>query len=236
MLTAVILAGGKGSRIIEESLYRPKPMIKIGNEPILVHIINIYVKYGVKKFIICAGYKKDVIEKFFYKNKKFLNLEIQIIDTGLNTMTAGRIKKIEKFLKKTKYFLATYGDGVSNVNIKKLIKFHSKQKTIATLTAVFPQNRYGLIKSNKKEIVTSFNEKPKNTINIVNGGFFVFNKEVFKYISNSKSILERETLKKLSKIKQLSAFKHRGFWYAMDTMRDKYYLENLIKKRKAPWI
>ncbi len=236
MLTAVILAGGKGSRIIEESQYRPKPMINIGNEPILIHIMKIYAKYGVKKFIICAGYKKDIIKKFFYRNKKFSNWEIQIIDTGLNTMTGGRIKKIEKYLKDTKYFLATYGDGVSNVNIKKLINFHIKQKTIATLTAVFPQNRYGLLKSNKKKIVTSFNEKPKNDSNIINGGFFVFNKEVFRFISSSKSILERETLKKLSKNSQLSAYEHKGFWYAMDTMRDKYYLQNLIKKRKAPWI
>ncbi len=236
MLTAVILAGGKGSRIIEESQYRPKPMINIGNEPILIHIMKIYAKYGIKKFIICAGYKKDIIKKFFYKNKKFSNWEIQIIDTGLNTMTGGRIKKIEKYLKNTKYFLATYGDGVSNVNIKKLINFHIKQKTIATLTAVFPQNRYGLLKSNKKKIVTSFNEKPKNDSNIINGGFFVFNKEVFRFISSSKSILERETLKKLSKNSQLSAYEHKGFWYAMDTMRDKFYLQNLIKKRKAPWI
>lgn len=236
MTTAVILAGGKGSRIIEESIFKPKPMIEVGKEPILIHIMRIFSKHNINNFIICAGYKKEVIKKYFKKNI-FSNWNIQVVDTGLNTMTGGRIKKIEKYLNKSDpFFLATYGDGVSNINIKKLIRFHKKQKKIATLTAVFPQNRYGLLKSNNKNIVTHFSEKPNNTETIINGGFFVFNREIFNFIKKPKSILEKETLSKLTKKKQLCAFKHKGFWYAMDTMRDKYYLENLIKKRKAPWI
>ena len=236
MYTAVILAGGKGSRIIEESIHRPKPMIQIGKEPILIHIMKIFSKHKINNFIICAGYKKDIIKKYF-KKKKYTHWNIQIVDTGLNTMTGGRIKKIQKYMKNSDpFFLATYGDGVSNIDITKLIKFHKKQNTIATLSAVFPQNRYGLLESNKKNIVTKFREKPKNNQTPVNGGFFVFNKEIFKYIKESKSVLEKETLTKLTEMRQLSSFKHNGFWYSMDTMRDKYYLEDLLKKKKAPWI
>ncbi len=226
-MKCVILAGGKGTRISELSKITPKPMIHVLGEPIIIKIIKHYLKYGIKDFIVAAGYKKKVFEEYF-KNKKFKNCNIKVVDTGLNTMTGGRIKRLKKYLKDST-FLLTYGDGVSNVNVKKLIKFHLKNKKIGSLTAVRPPARFGAIKLNGKK-VTYFKEKSKLDEGWINGGFFVLEPKIFDYIKGDKTFFEREPLQKISKINQLCAFRHYGFWQCMDTLRDKEILEKALKK------
>jgi glucose-1-phosphate cytidylyltransferase len=228
-MKCVILAGGRGTRISELTKNIPKPMIKISGKPILYHIMKHYSNYGFKDFIIAAGYKKNIVINFF-KNKKFPKWKIKVVDTGRNTMTGGRLKRLEKFLG-DETFMLTYGDGLSNINLNKLIRFHKKHKKISTLTSVRPPARFGAIKISGNK-VTYFKEKFKLDEGWINGGFFVFEPEIFKYIKGDKTYLEREPLQKISRRKQLFAFKHCGFWQCMDTLRDKDLLEKELKKRK----
>jgi glucose-1-phosphate cytidylyltransferase len=230
----VIFAGGYGTRISEESDYIPKPMVKIGKKPILWHIIKYYSVFGFSNFIICGGYKIEVLKEYFKNNKaKFeKSWNIKIVNTGKNSNTGERLKRIEKYLDNT--FCLTYGDGLSNVNIKKLVQFHKKNKTIATLTTVKPIPHFGKIqfKGNK---VTKFFEKDQKKENWINAGFFVCEKEIFKYLNKKNSIFETDVLPVLAKRKKLLAYKHKSFWYCMDTLRDKRYLNNLWVSKKAPW-
>ena len=225
-MKVVILAGGFGTRIAEAN--GPKPMVNIGNKPILYHIINYYKKFGYNDFIVALGYKGNFIKKKFKKYK----FNIQFVDTGLNTMTGGRVKKLKKYLNNERFML-TYGDGLSNVNLSKLLKHHIASKKIATVTAVHPPARFGeiIIKSNR---VTEFNEKIQSKQNWINGGFFVFEPEFLNYIKGDQISLEAEPLTTISKKGLLAAYKHENFWQCMDTMKDKNYLEELWKK-KAPW-
>ena len=237
----IILAGGKGTRISEYTKTIPKPMIKIGNRPILIHIINHYTNYGYKDFYIALGYKKNIILDYFKKFKKidkpFLHtvnkkkIRITLSYTGENTLTGGRIKRMKKFINKNEDFMFTYGDGVSNVNIKKLYSFHKKNKKLVTVTAVRPPARFGEI-TLKKSRVTSFKEKPQVSEGWINGGFFVAKYNFFNLIKGDKTILEKEPLEIASKKKQLYAFTHKGFWKCMDTFRDKKVLEETFKKNK----
>ena len=228
-MKVVILAGGKGTRLSEYTKTIPKPMIKIGNKTILEHIIQYYEKFGFKEFIIASGYKSKIIENHFKKKK-----HIKIINTGLNTLTGLRIKKLEKYLNET--FMLTYGDGLSNINLDRLLKFHKKSKRLATLTSVHPPARFGEIQT-KKNLVSKFEEKPQLQKGWINGGFFVFEPGFFKFLSIRKNVmLEREPLQKLVKKKELSAYEHEDFWFCMDNLRDKNVLENLVKFKKAPWL
>ena len=240
-MKTIILAGGKGTRISEYTKTIPKPMIKIGNKPILIHIIEHYSKYGHKDFFIALGHKSQVIKKYFkkfkkldeafnYKTKNF-NVSITLSYTGKNTLTGGRIKRMAKFINKNEDFMFTYGDGVSNVNIKKLVQFYKNSKKLITVTAVRPPARFGeiTIKNNR---VNTFKEKPQVTTGWINGGFFISNYNFFKLIKNDKTILEREPLEQASKNNQLYAFKHKGFWKCMDTLRDKEVLEKIYKRNK----
>ncbi len=227
-MKVVILAGGLGTRISEYTKTIPKPMIEINKKPILHRIMDHYSKYGFKDFYIALGYKGHVIKKYF-KKKKIKDWNINLINTGKRTMTGGRLKRLEKIIK-NETFLMTYGDGLSNVNIKKLINFHRKNKKLVTLTAVRPPARFGAIKL-KKNIVKYFKEKSKLDEGWINGGFFVMESKFLKYIKNDKSYLEKEPFEKLSKKKQLFAFKHDGFWQCMDTLRDKEILEDAVRKK-----
>lgn len=226
-MKVVILAGGKGTRLSEYTKLIPKPMLKILKVPLIVRIIQHYNKFGFKDFIIATGYKKKIIQNFFKKNLK--NLNIKIIDTGLSSMTGGRVKLLRKYLNKT--FMLTYGDGLSNVNIKKLLKFHKKNKYYATLTAVRPPARFGGIKISGKR-VKYFKEKSKLDEGWINGGFFVMEPKIIDYIKNYKTVLERQPLEKLSKLKKLGAFRHNGFWQCVDTIRDKELLEDALINNK----
>jgi len=226
-MKCVILAGGRGTRISELSKDIPKPMIKVLGKPIIFRIIMHYYKFGIKEFIIAAGYKKNVLEDFF-KSKKLTKLKVRVVDTGIKTMTGGRIKRLKKYLG-NETFLLTYGDGLSNVNIKKLINFHKKNNKIATLTAVRPPARFGAIKI-KGNKIKYFKEKSKLDEGWINGGFFVFENKIFNYLKSDKTYLEREPLQKISKKGELHAYKHNGFWQCMDTLRDKAILEKELKK------
>jgi len=227
MTKVIILCGGLGTRIGHETKYKPKPMIKIDDKPILWHIMKIYKNYGYNDFILSAGYKYEMIKNYFKNSNEF---KVKIVNTGLNTETGGRILLLKKYIK-DKYFFMTYGDGISDINLKKLLAFHLKNKGIATLTAVRPPVRFGEIKFKAKKI-KSFIEKPQTGSGWINGGFFVLNRDIFKFIKNKKTTFEREPLTKLYKKKKLIGYKHKGFWQCMDTIRDKIYIRNLIKKRK----
>jgi glucose-1-phosphate cytidylyltransferase len=229
-MKVVILCGGLGSRLAEETKLIPKPMVKIGKIPIVQHIINFYESYGFQDFILATGYKKEFLERYFKKNKR-----IKCVFTGKNTLTGGRLLRLKNYLSKDENFFLTYGDGLSNQNLKNLIKFHIKHKKIATLTAVRPTARFGELKIQKNK-VKRFQEKPQLKDNWINGGFFIFNVKIFNYISGDKMMLEREPFLKLTKKNELMAFKHYGFWQCMDTMRDKNVLSELWKEKKAPWI
>mgnify|MGYP001428174960 FL=1 len=233
-MKVIILCGGKGTRISEETKVIPKPMIKVGGKPILIHIMDLYKKFGFNEFILALGYKSEVIKNYF-KNKKNLNKKVKLVYTGKESLTGGRILRLKKYFKEGEDFMVTYGDGVSNLNIKKLLKFHLKHKKIATLTAVRPQLRFGELVM-KKNSVKKFREKPQSDTGWVNGGFFIFKYKIFKYIKNDNSMLEKKPLEKLAKEKQLMAYHHKSFWHCMDTLRDKIQLNNLVKNKKAPWI
>ena len=227
-MKVVILAGGLGTRISEYTKSIPKPMILINNIPILIHIINHYRKYNFNEFYIAVGYKSKIIFNYFKKNK-IKNCKINLINTGLNTMTGGRLKRLSKYLG-NETFLMTYGDGLSNVNIKKLVKFHKQKKKLVTLTAVRPPARFGAIKITNNK-VRYFKEKSSLDEGWINGGFFVIEPEIFRYIKNDKTYLERSPLEKIASKGQLTAFKHDGFWQCMDTLRDKEILEKKIKDK-----
>ncbi|MBF0491232.1 MAG: glucose-1-phosphate cytidylyltransferase [Deltaproteobacteria bacterium] len=252
-MKVVILAGGLGTRISEETHLKPKPMIEVGAKPILWHILKLYSAYGANDFIICCGYKGYVIKEYFanyflYNSDVTFDMssnkmevhqnssepwKITLVDTGENTMTGGRLKRVQNYLG-DEDFCFTYGDGLSSVNISSLIDFHKKQKTLATLTATQPPGRFGSIKILENKI-ESFEEKPQGDGAWINGGFFVLSPKVFGYIKGDESIWEREPLEKLVEEGQLSAFKHQGFWQPMDTLRDKNHLEELWASGKAPW-
>ena len=227
-MKVVILAGGFGTRLSEYTKTIPKPMIEINGKPIIFHIMKLYAKYGYKDFYIALGYKGEIIKKFFKKN--FFDWKINLIETGKNTMTGGRLKRLKKYIGQ-ETFMMTYGDGVSNINLKKLLRFHNKNKKIATLTAVRPPARFGALKI-KGQNVSYFKEKSKLDEGWINGGFFVIEPEFFKFIKNDQTYLEREPLEKLTKKKQLAAFKHSGFWQCMDTKRDKDKLDKVFKNKK----
>ena len=230
-MKCVILAGGYGTRITEESYLKPKPMIEIGAKPILWHVMKIYSVHKITDFIICCGYRGNVIKEYFSKfNSSLWN--IQLVDTGEDTMTGGRLKRIQDRIDDT--FCVTYGDGLSDVNINNLISFHKEKKSLATLTAVHPIERFGVLNISE-DYVTEFHEKFSGESSWVNGGFFVFEPEIFDYIQDDATVLERTPLETLAKEQQLTAFKHNGFWYPMDTLRDKNHLENLWSSEKAPW-
>ena len=224
----LLLAGGFGTRLSEYTHKIPKPMVEVGGKPILWHIMKHYAKYDFKDFYIALGYKGNIIKDYF-KNK-FPDWNIKFIETGRNTMTGGRIKRLAKFLS-NETFMMTYGDGLSDINLKKLLKFHRKNKKLVTLTAVRPPARFGAIKL-KGNQVSYFKEKSKLDEGWINGGFFVMEPKFIKFIKNDKTYLEREPLEKMSKKKQLAAFKHKGFWQCMDTKRDKDKINKILKSKK----
>jgi len=230
-MKAVILAGGYGTRISEESNIIPKPLIAIGGKPILWHIMKIYSTYKIDDFVICLGYKGEKIKEYFEQfDSKLWN--IQLIDTGLDTMTGGRLKRIQDKIDNT--FCVTYGDGVSDINLNNLVTFHKEKKSLATLTAIHPPERFGVLNLSG-DYVTEFHEKHTGESSWINGGFFVFEPEIFDYLQNDSTVLERAPLETLAKEQKLSAFKHNGFWHPMDTLRDKKHLEDLWTSEKAPW-
>ena len=253
-MKAVILAGGLGSRISEETHLKPKPMIEIGGRPILWHIMKIFSAHGINDFVICCGYKGYLIKEYFANY--FLHMsdvtfdmstnsmkvhqrnaepwKVTLVNTGEDTMTGGRLKRVADYVKDEEAFCLTYGDGVSDVNLTDLITFHKSQKVKATLTATTPPGRFGalIIKSNK---VTAFSEKPKGDGGMINGGFFVLSPEVMDYIADDKTTWEHEPLELLAQDGDLAAFPHYGFWQPMDTLRDKLHLEKLWQSGKAPW-
>tara|TARA_B100000886_G_scaffold280361_1_gene204450 strand:+ start:565 stop:1335 length:771 start_codon:yes stop_codon:yes gene_type:complete len=253
-MKAVILAGGFGSRLSEETYIKPKPMVEIGGKPILWHILKIYSFYGINEFIICCGYKGNVIKEFFSNyflylsditfsmvdnsmevhEKKSEPWKITLVNTGQNTMTGGRLLKVKKYLN-NESFCFTYGDGLSNVDIKKLIENHEQSNTLATVTAVQPPGRFGMLSLGKNNLVDGFIEKPQGDNSWINGGFFVLKPGIFKYLKDETTVWEQDPLFKLSKNKELSFYKHYGFWQPMDTLRDKNFLESLWLKGKAPW-
>lgn len=254
-MKVVILAGGFGTRISEESQFKPKPMIEIGGKPILWHIMKWYSKFGHNEFIVCGGYKQEVIKNYFANynlynsdvtfdfsnNGKITVLcdnsedwKVTVVDTGLNTMTGGRIKRVAKYLNPNESFLMTYGDGVADVNINECIEFHEKNKTLVTLTGVLPEGRFGVMDINDNKI-ESFREKSKMDMGWINGGFMVLEPKVLKYISGDDMPFEKDPLETLAAEGQLSCYKHKGFWQCMDTLRDKEKLEALLSTGKAPW-
>ena len=230
-MKAVILAGGYGTRISEESYLIPKPMIEIGGKPILWHIMKIYSAYKIDDFVICLGYKGEKIKEYFGQfDSKLWN--IQLVDTGEDTMTGGRLKRIQDKIDDT--FCVTYGDGLSDINLDDLILFHKEKKSLATLTAIHPPERFGVLNLSG-DYVTQFHEKHAGESSWINGGFFVFEPEIFDYLQDDSTILERMPLETLAKEQKLAAFKHNGFWHPMDTQRDKKHLEKLWASGKALW-
>ena len=254
-MEVVILCGGYGTRLGEETQLRPKPMVEIGGNPILWHIMKIFEKHNMQNFHLALGYKANFIKDYFLKynslNNDFSvnlksgkiefndiieeNWNINLTDTGLNTMTGGRLLRLKESLKNEETFMLTYGDGVSNIDLTRLLEFHKSHGKIVTVTAVRPPVRFGelIINDNKVE---EFAEKPQAEKGWINGGFFVFNKEIFNYIENDSIMLEREPLEKLSKLGELMAYKHDDFWQCMDTIREKEILEGLLNSNSAPWL
>lgn len=254
-MKVVILAGGFGTRISEESIYKPKPLIDIGGMPIIWHIMKYYSTFGFDDFIICAGYKQNCLKEYFsnyflnhsditfdMKNNNMIVHEtnsepwtVSVVDTGLNTMTGGRVKRIKNYLE-NEPFMLTYGDGVSDVNISELLQFHKKTGKIATLTAVMPGGRFGALNISNSGLIGSFREKRKDDGGWINGGFMVLEPEVLDYIPGDDTMLEKEPFEKLVSEGQLAAYKHFGFWQCMDSVKDRMTLEELIAEGRAPWI
>lgn len=252
-MKAVILAGGLGTRLAEESSLKPKPMVEIGGKPILWHVMKIYSHYGIQDFIICLGYKSYIIKEYFANyflhmsnvtfDMKFNQMQIHdnkaepwrvtLVDTGENTMTGGRLGRVKEYLRDEDFCL-TYGDGVATVDILKLVEFHREQGLLATVTAVQPSGRFGAMDIGGNQVL-QFQEKPKGDGSWINGGFFVLSPKVFDYIDGDESIWEREPLERLAADSQLAAYKHDGFWQPMDTLRDKNQLEELWASGQAPW-
>lgn len=253
-MKVVILAGGFGTRITEESHLKPKPMIGIGERPILWHIMKEYSHYGFNEFIICLGYKGYVIKEYFsdyflYTSDVTFDLEknemtvhdnfaepwkVTLVDTGLNTMTGGRIKKIQKYVG-NEPFMLTYGDGVSDININELLEYHKKQGKLATITTIHAGQRFGVLDINENNEIVSFREKNDEDGSVINGGYMVLEPEVFNYIKGDETVFEREPLEKLAQERKLCSYYHKGFWKCMDTLRDKNQLEEMWEKGQAPW-
>lgn len=253
-MKVVILAGGLGTRLSEETDIKPKPMVEIGGKPILWHIMKIYSQHGFNEFVVCLGYKGHVIKEYFANfflhhsdvtfdlkqnkmevhNSEAENWKITLVDTGKDSMTGGRIKRIQPYVNNSTFML-TYGDGVSNINIKELVDFHKKNKKMVTVTAVQPESRFGVLDINNAHEVKSFLEKPKGDIGWINGGFFVCEPEVFKYIKGDETIWEREPLENIAKDNELCAFRHEGFWKPMDSLKDKQDLNKFWDTNKAEW-
>lgn len=256
MVKVVILCGGQGTRLREETEYKPKPMVKIGNNPILWHIMKLYSHFKLFDFILCLGYKSEIIKEYFYNyeimnndftinigskkqkillnNSEELNWNVSLIDTGLKAMTGSRIKQTEKYITDD-IFLVTYGDAVANINIDELIKFHKSTGKIATLTGIRPPSKYGILEISQNSVVR-FNEKSQIE-EYVNGGFFVFNREIFNYLETADNcVLEANTLEILAKENQLAIYKHDGFWQCMDTYRDFELLNSMFNSENTPWM
>lgn len=253
-MQVVILAGGFGTRLSEETDLKPKPMVEIGGKPILWHIMKIYSHYGFTDFVVCLGYKGYLIKEYFANyflhqsdvtidlKKNSLEIhhtkaepwKITLVDTGSDTMTGGRVKRVQKYIG-NKPFMLTYGDGVGDVDIKALVAFHKKNKKFATVTSVQPSGRFGALNLDEDRNVLSFQEKPKGDGAWINGGFFVLESDVFDYIAGDETVWEKEPLERLASDGQLVAHTHSGFWQPMDTLRDKNHLEELWKNEKAPW-
>jgi len=254
-MKAVILAGGLGTRITEETHLKPKPMIEIGGKPILWHIMKMYSHYGINDFVICCGYKGYFIKEYFANyflhmsdvtfdmannsmevhQQKAEPWKVTLIDTGDETMTGGRLKRVAPYLQDEDAFCFTYGDGVSDVNISALIEFHRTHKLQATVTATYPPGRFGSLDINTDNRVMTFKEKPKGDGGMVNGGFFVLSPKVIDLIDGDSTIWERDPLERLAEGAQLVAYQHHGFWQPMDTLRDKMHLEELWQSGNAPW-
>ena len=254
-MKVVILAGGYGTRISEESQFKPKPMIEIGSMPVLWHIMKLYSSYGFNEFVICAGYKQHVIKEWFadyflhtsditfdftqddkiiVHNKRAEKWKVTVVDTGLDTMTGGRLKRVKSFIGDEPFFM-TYGDGVANVNIKELLEFHKTHGKKATLTAVKPDSRFGVLDITDNNQINAFREKSQVDSGYINAGFMVLEPDVLDYIKDDSVMFEREPLEALAENNQLMCFKHNGFWQCMDTLRDKVKLETLWVENKAPW-
>ena len=253
-MKVAILAGGLGTRISEESHLKPKPMIEIGDKPILWHIMKTYSYYGYNEFVICLGYKGYVIKEYFadyYLHTSDITFDmtnnemkvhnnysepwkVTLVDTGLNTMTGGRVKRIKNYIN-NEPFMLTYGDGVADINIDDLVNQHKKSGKIATITAVQPGGRFGTLDIDDNEAINSFREKSKEDGGWINGGFMVLQPEIFNYLEDDSTIFERKPLETLAAQNQLSAYKHNGFWQCMDTQRDKMYLDELLASGNAPW-
>lgn len=254
-MKAVILAGGFGTRLSEETVLKPKPMVEIGGKPILWHIMKTYSLYGFKDFIICCGYKGYFIKEYFANyflhqsdvtfnmkenrmivhKKRAEDWNVTLVDTGLNTMTGGRLKRVKEYLKDDESFFFTYGDGVSDINIKELLNFHNSHNKLATMTSTHPPGRFGAIK-HKNFQVQSFKEKPKGDGALINGGYFVLSPKCIDYIEDDQTVWEKDPLLNLASEGELMTYVYDGFWSPMDTLREKNMLESLIKKNKAPWI
>ncbi len=254
-MKAVILAGGFGTRISEESYLKPKPMIEVGGMPILWHIMKIYSHYGIHDFVICCGYKQHIIKQFFadyYLHRSDITFDftrsnamevhsnfaepwrVTLVDTGLSTMTGGRVKRIQPYVQ-GETFCLTYGDGVADVNIQKLLDFHQKSGKAATLTAINIGQRFGVLDIQENEQITAFREKNDDDGNAINGGFMVMGPEIFDYLEDDETVFEREPLERLAADGQLMAYRHTGFWQCMDTQRDLQKLEEMWAENKAPW-
>lgn len=253
-MRTIILAGGFGTRLSEYTDIKPKPMVEIGGQPILWHIMNIYARYGYNDFIIALGYKGEVIKDYFlnyyslksnftidladgranYLRKKTVDWKVTLIDTGLNSMTGGRVKRLEKYID-DETFMLTYGDGVANIDIEKLVEFHRGHGKMATISAVHPAARFGELVISKEQNVLSFKEKPQTTQGWINGGFFVLEPEFLDFIEGDSTVLEEEPLERAAKAGELKAYLHDGFWQCMDTVRDRNVLEELWQTGKAKW-
>ncbi len=253
-MKAVILAGGLGTRLSEETVVKPKPMVEIGGKPILWHILKMYSAHGINDFVICCGYKGYVIKEYFANyflhmsdvtfnmrenrmevhHKRAEPWNVTLVDTGDASMTGGRLKRVAEYVKNDEAFLFTYGDGVSDVNIRDTIDFHLSHGKLATLTATLPPGRFGVLDIDCNQ-VRSFREKPKGDGAMINGGFFVLNPKVIDLISNDATTWEQDPLMTLAEQGELMAYEHGGFWQPMDTLRDKHYLESLWESGKAPW-
>lgn len=255
-MKAVILAGGYGTRISEETQLRPKPMIEIGEQPILWHVMNVYAQHGYREFIVCLGYKGNVIKEYFahyhlfgsdvtfdfgnskneftVHNRYHDSWKVTLVDTGKETMTGGRIRRIRKYVG-DEPFMLTYGDGLSDIDIEKLVEFHKAHGKLATVTAVQPMGRFGVLQLTPSGEVQGFEEKPQGDGGWVSGGFFILQPEVFDLIDGDMTLWEKEPMSRLAASGQLMAYHHNGFWHPMDTLRDRNYLEDLWKSGKAPW-
>lgn len=254
-MKAVLLAGGFGTRISEESQFKPKPMIEIGSMPILWHIMKLYSHYGVNEFIICAGYKQHVIKEWFadyflhtsdvtfdftqddkiiIHNKRAEQWKVTVVDTGLHTMTGGRLKRVKSFIGNEPFFM-TYGDGVSDVDIAKLYEFHKSHGKLATMSAIKPESRFGVLDLDQNNEVNAFREKSSVDSGYINAGFMVLDPKVLDYVADDTIMFEREPMEKLAQDGELMCYKHHGFWQCMDTLRDKEKLEKMWAKNNAPW-